>query len=1485
MSKGLDNKISNILGGALPEWLKTQIAGRSKYNSLDNRDDENILYLANKTAWIRMISSVNINSETDKTSSDIAYFKNMGVEGLELPQDLAKKYTLFGGTSQYLDNKNSLRYGLEKDGAYNLLGNEEIKTYGYRPMPGIQSATIETQGRLGSVKMATVSFKVWDKMQLDIIDSLYFKLGYTMLLEWGHTIYLKSDPKAPTEANRYSYAYSEFNAITDPLSDTWDKEKIQFQLSKNIRASDGNYDGMLGIVTNFNFTYNQEGGYDCTVKIISLGAIGDSLKINNTTTMPDIVADQIKMYLTAQAKRAAEEAAAKQIADINATAETKKKSLEEDNKIKDYSKSYEEIINDKTNKKKLRILSSNNVTNKQYYYLPTNTEVEKPINTELFAFSEFKDFLINQKELNNTTKVTIDFARLNGIINNASSNLVYNKNEANRESGIYKNTLEATNPEEIELNIKWHTSQKLAIAAFFNNDFKGQLVDLSYYDKNTNQRFNLKLTIPFEINLGGNSDSVQLFAQIKKTPSISTAELLLAAASSPLATIATAVGREILASDIPSTNLYNDTIRDQIVTVLKNKDTIWTIDSSGGYIDRIAENISNVTQGQELLPSFGIGYLDSKIILKLKTSIIVNIDVITRTKTSYNDIKTDTNTKSISVPIYLEIDDISLISSFTQSSSTIEAQSANLEKQKKDLIAATNKEKEAITAAPIDNNTIDTQVTSVLRYQSNLELAIRGIQYYVANKTLTAHTVQPIQLTSNEHSSMFKKLFSYGIFNPMINEIIANDIQPVIKNNDFLQLDAINRLKLFAKFGFNAEFMKGDLESLFGSELITGNSSVVNYRDLTTVYTIPYDTNNNTNISDINTVLKPVYIQLGFLLMILNDMCIMYETKKDGDINKPLVYIDYNPETNRCLTMPEQFTSDALKFIIPFQATFKQYQTSLFSNSVIDGNTILAPSGSAATELFDPRKDDLVSNKIPEFRTSGNAYSGKTMKILVNCEYILKIIEEYSANDGMNSVYLKPFLDQLLKDLNNYLGGVNIFRVSYNDGANCFSIVDDQIQPLLPGETSIAMNSITDELPVFGKTSIAKSLSIQTDISSKLSNMIAISANAESKDQVANSANAGSFGFINTAYTDRYIRLKTDGVSKTENAPKALGDSIRKTAQAFNETIKGYYNIKSVNKANAAAATNYYIEKMSNAANANPATRASAMIPVSVNLSTDGIAGFNMGSAFTIPEQILPYTYSSRAIPNIDKNKQKIAFATVGISHTIQDNVWDTSIRGNMILVKDDSVYRGGSILSSNEYLGTSTASAISLGGNSNAYKNTDTYKNNEAFRKKVEELAAIYQTEADFFYRVMYKESGLKANAALYKLKGSKPPFYKNEPLPNYELKAAGLIQFTPITVPNIVPSLEAVLQMTPEAQMDYVIKYFKQSGLKSPATKYTIYSTVFFPLALRHLDDPNWTIQSRDLSPETISFANEPIAKAAGKVKGEILNIADFIKYVDTI
>jgi hypothetical protein len=39
------------------------------------------------------------------------------------------------------------------------------------------------------------------------------------------------------------------------------------------------------MVSNFSFSYNQEGGYDCVLKLVGLGALADSIKINQSATL------------------------------------------------------------------------------------------------------------------------------------------------------------------------------------------------------------------------------------------------------------------------------------------------------------------------------------------------------------------------------------------------------------------------------------------------------------------------------------------------------------------------------------------------------------------------------------------------------------------------------------------------------------------------------------------------------------------------------------------------------------------------------------------------------------------------------------------------------------------------------------------------------------------------------------------------------------------------------------------------------------------------------------------------------------------------------------------------------------------------------------------------------------------------------------------------------------------------------------------------
>ena len=231
-----DNKISNVIGTHIPNWLLEQLQTRSKKGTQANRDNANLLYLGNKTGWVRLVSSINITAE-----SDTKYFSELTGLTLTKPEDLAKNFVLYGGVSKYnketifredgrlkfnfkdinTDTNYALRKGFKE--TYSLLGDQEVRDFGYRPMPGLSRVVIETQGRLGSIRGATIEFKVWDNSQLDVIDALYFKLGYTMFLEWGNTFYY--------ESNSDQLKSSEFFSL-NPFEDRLTKEQITLNLGR-----------------------------------------------------------------------------------------------------------------------------------------------------------------------------------------------------------------------------------------------------------------------------------------------------------------------------------------------------------------------------------------------------------------------------------------------------------------------------------------------------------------------------------------------------------------------------------------------------------------------------------------------------------------------------------------------------------------------------------------------------------------------------------------------------------------------------------------------------------------------------------------------------------------------------------------------------------------------------------------------------------------------------------------------------------------------------------------------------------------------------------------------------------------------------------------------------------------------------------------------------------------------------------------------------
>ena len=219
-----------------------------RQDAIFNRTPQSIQYYNSRNSWIRMTSSVNVAESNE----------------------LAKKYVLLGGT---LNENSKLRSGVGKGAeAYSTTTPSGGTNYrGIKPMPGITGLDIKSKSAYGSLREVTVNFQCWDIRQLEDLELLYMRPGYTVLIEWGWLPYIDNNNKLQTNL-------PQFYDILDKQAT--DRTIIFKELFDKSKKSGVNYDAMYGYIKNYQWSARPDGGYDCQTSVITTGEIIESLKVN-----------------------------------------------------------------------------------------------------------------------------------------------------------------------------------------------------------------------------------------------------------------------------------------------------------------------------------------------------------------------------------------------------------------------------------------------------------------------------------------------------------------------------------------------------------------------------------------------------------------------------------------------------------------------------------------------------------------------------------------------------------------------------------------------------------------------------------------------------------------------------------------------------------------------------------------------------------------------------------------------------------------------------------------------------------------------------------------------------------------------------------------------------------------------------------------------------------------------------------------------------
>ena len=238
----------------------SQLKARENLVSAEYKTAEQLNYLNSNTGFIKVTSGVNTLTDDGGTSSY-----------------LASRVILYNGTAFKEGSGVGLRSGIDykKETSF-ISGDKAYNNYnslGIRPMPGVTGFDVQSYNNYGTLRIANVKFVVHTLEDLDLVEQLFLRPGYSCIVEWGHTLYINNSetivkPRMGVNTLSNGTLFATNKTVKD----------VETDIETKRANSSFNYDAFFGYVTNFDYSFRPDGGFDCSVKIASKGQILDSLK-------------------------------------------------------------------------------------------------------------------------------------------------------------------------------------------------------------------------------------------------------------------------------------------------------------------------------------------------------------------------------------------------------------------------------------------------------------------------------------------------------------------------------------------------------------------------------------------------------------------------------------------------------------------------------------------------------------------------------------------------------------------------------------------------------------------------------------------------------------------------------------------------------------------------------------------------------------------------------------------------------------------------------------------------------------------------------------------------------------------------------------------------------------------------------------------------------------------------------------------------------